>query len=586
MLLFMSLLLFTRIAWCNHVGSTLFYNRLGRAGCWTQEDIARLRARKIFEDNFIPPVIPLQRVNDDYIKETLRYFQNALKSTEKGLDRQTAAILEDVLMDTIGAHMRSEILPTVRFAFYAGYVPYRRVRELHDFYEQLKESLNTQGLGWNRPSRVPKLSNITVEKIRIGPGKYYSDPCSNLVTKRDANSCIHLPPLETDDGLLPSALKLPFKSGGLVSLTSPKSQNILLKYYSTASRCILHNSPESCRHTDFVNFNNELWHWMKKDVAPHLVDENLYAAYGGVLRMAAAAQNYGKGISRRNLFEYQDPEVSKWHPWKTLRQSYVSINSDWTPLLYVAVVMMIGLAICLIQVCYSYLLDDSGCHCKATPRQSSSYKDVSYANVDSNFPAMLPSHQNAVYYTEQTQRRRSSSKNRTSSLASIQTQRVFDMHENKEKLMPVIMNNDDETSEDSPRSKSCENGIENNRGINVSQTVRSKSPPELDTPVTQIQRKAPKAREKTQTPMFATSTVTNSVLTYQKGQETESWSESASSTSGRSFSSTDSKYRRRRSRGSHDLEWARRVISKHSLHAKSSGTELDINSFVTPKSHR
>ncbi|XP_023934351.2 uncharacterized protein LOC112043256 [Bicyclus anynana] len=580
MLFFIFLLLITRIAWCNHVGSTIFYKRSGRAGCWSQEDIARLRARKIFEDNIIPPIVPPHKVNDEYIKETLKYFRNALKTTETGLDKKSAVILEDVLLDTIGAHLRSEILPAVRFAFYAGYVPYRRVRELHDFYDHIKRSLNTQGLGWRRPSTIPKLSNITVEKIRIGSGRHFTDPCLSLVTKRDANSCIHLPPLKTDDDSGPTAVSLPFKTGGLVKLVSPSSQNILLKYYTTASRCVLHNSPKTCRHNDFVNFNNELWHWMKRDVAPHLTDENLYAAYGGVLRIAAAAQNYGKVLSRRNIFEYQDPGGSRFHPWTFLKRSY-SINecsNDYNSIFYVTVIMMIGFSICLIQVCCSYLTEDNGCQCKPSPKQASSCKDVSYAKVDSNIPAMLPNQNNVFYVEEQTRGKRN--KQGTSSLGSIQSQRVYDLHENTEKVMSIVMN-DESSEESSPRSKSSGDGSDI---LNVNQTARSKSPPKIDTPITQIQRRAPKIRE--QTAMFSPSTVTNSVLTYQRGQGTDSWSGSASSTSAQSFSSIGSKSKCRKSRASRDLEWARRVASKHSLHAKSSGTELDMNSYITPKSHR
>ncbi|XP_034823907.1 uncharacterized protein [Maniola hyperantus] len=583
MLFFMFALLFIQIAWCNHVGSTLFYKRLARAECWSEEDIARLRARKIFEDSIVPPVISPDKVNDGFIKSILRYFRNAIKTAETNLDKQTAVILEEALSDTIGAHMRSEILPTVRFAFYAGYVPYRRVRELHDFYNDLKKFLNTQGLGWKRPSSIPELSNITVEKIRIGSGRYYLNPCASLVTRRDAKSCIHFPPLKSDDDLRPSAVMLPFKSGGLVNLVSPSSQNALLKYYTTASRCILHSSPESCRHADFMSFNNELWHWMKRDVAPHLDDEKLYAAYGGVLRIAAAAQNYGKGLSRRNIFESQVARLSKWHPWKTLRRSCANIQNDWTGLLYVFVVVMICIAICLLQMCYSYIVDGDGCKCKSKPNCIWKCNDVSYANVESSIPAMLPSHQSAVYYSEQKRAKRPNSKARTSSLGSIKTQKVYDMHENTEKLMAVIMSDNEDTSEDSPPpSKSSANG--NKKGLNVCQTDRSKSPPKIETPVTQIQRRAPKARA--QTPKFSTSTVTNSVMTYQRGQETESWSGSVSSTSARSFSSTGSKSRCRKSKSSRDLAWARRVASKHSLHAKSSGTELDMNSYITPKSHR
>ncbi|CAH0722947.1 unnamed protein product, partial [Brenthis ino] len=490
-------------------------------------------------------------------------------------------MLREVLADAIGAHMRSEILPASRFAYYAGYVSYRKVRELHDCFDQLKICLNTQGLGWKKPKSVPEMTNFTVEKIRIGPSDIF-DPCARLVTKRDSKSCIHLPTPKLDDHLHPYAIALPYKQNGLMNLMSPLSENIILKYYTTASKCILSNSPGTCRHTDFVNFNNDLWHWMKRDVAPRLIDEKLYAAYGGVLRVAAAVQSYGKGLHRRNLFDYEDAGVSKWHPWKALRESYVYINTDWTPHLYVAVVILISLAICLLQICYSYILDDeNGCHCKGSKRSSVS-KDVAYAKVDSNIPAMLPSHQNAVYYTDKKRAQRSISKAKTPSVRSIKTQKVYDLHENTEKLMAVIMSDSENSSDDSLPSKTSQ--IKSENVIDVGHPERPKSPPKIETPIMQMKVKRHLVKTKPQLQMYSTSTATNSEQTYRGIQPTDSWSGSSSVTSAQSASSGSSKTRARRSRSSRDLAWARRVVSKHSLHATTSGTELEANSFTTPLS--
>lgn len=579
MLFFIYVLLLLKIIKCSQVGSTLFYKRFARSDCWSEEDISKLRARKIIEE-IIPPAVTPDNVNDHYMTETLKYFRNAFKVLENNSDKRTVLILKKVLADAIGSHMRSEILPNARFAYYAGYVSYRNVRELHDFYSHLKILLNTQGLGWKRSNSVPEWSNFTVEKIRVGP-TYLFDPCARLVTKRDSKSCIHLPPPKLDDNFRPSAIALPLKSGGFFSLLSPLSENILLKYYTTVSKCILRSSPDSCRHTDFVSFNNELWHWMKRDVAPRLGDEKLYAAYGGILRIAAAVQGYGKGLYRRNLFNYEDSSVTKWWPWKALKESYVYINTDWTPHLYVAVILSIGLAICLLQTCYSYIIgDDDGCHCKGFNNSSAS-KDIAYANVDSNIPAMLPSHRSAVYYTDKKRSKKSSSKTKTSSLGSIKTQKVYDMHENTEKLMSVIMSGNEDTSEDSD-DPSKESREINEKSAN-SRPERPKSPPKIETPITQMKIDRKRPRIKTQIPMYSTSTVTNSERTCRGIQETNSWTGSDSSTS-QSASSASSKSRCRKSRSSRDLAWARRVISKHSLHTKStSGTELDMNSYTTPQ---
>lgn len=589
----MVVIIFSNVAYVSNknAGTTIFDLAKAKFDCWTEEEIAKLRARKTFEELVPPPVSP-DRVNTRYIKDTLRYYRNALRNVGREVDDKSAEILKEALSDTIGAHLKSETLPTVRFAYYAGYVPYRNARQLHNFYDQIKVTLNTQGLGWKRPERVPQWSNLTVAKIVIGSGKLL-DPCSCLVTRRDSNNCIHLPSPRLDDENQPSAIALPFKVDGLVSLLSPNSENILLKYYTTASRCILHSSPESCRHADFVNFNNELWHWMKRDVAPHLVDEKLYAAYGGVLRIAAAVQNYGKGLSRRNLFEYQEAAVSKWNPWKTLTQSYLYINADWTPKLYILLVFLTALAICLLQICYNYVFGDAdACGCKGRTRGPSFSKEVAYTKVDSSFPAVLP-HQSAIYYSDKKRIKRPPSRSKTSSLGSIRTQKVYDLNENTEKLMAIIMSdNEDSDVGSSPSKMDSEEECEGKRLTDLRESPRPRSPPKIETSVAQLTiDRVQSSDKKNSMPMYSTSTLTRSDLTYcpEKLLSDTGWSATSTSSSGKTLSSTSSKSHSRRSRSSRDLAWARHVISRHSRRGpahSTTGTELDANSFLTPPSRR
>ncbi|XP_032513451.2 uncharacterized protein LOC116767300 [Danaus plexippus] len=578
MLFIIYLFLFHNIVTCSSVGSTIFYKKSSYSECWSEEDIAKLRSRRYFE-NIIPQPVSPDKVNAKFVDELLKYFNNALQTVEKGEDTKKNVLLKEVLADTIGAHLRSEILPNVRLAYYAGYIPYRKAKSLHDFYEEIKFILNTQGLGWKNCRSVPTLRNFTVEKIRIGTGKL-TDACSRLITKRDEKSCIHIPLPKSDDKLRPAAIVLPLKVGGLVNLVSPSSDNVLLKYYITAARCILNNSPDSCRHSDFVSFNNDLWHWMKRDVAPRLIDEKLYSAYGGVLRVGAAVQNYGKGLSRRNLFEYQDSGVSMWHPWKALKESYVYINRDWTPYLYIVVILMIGIAIILVQILYSYIIGDYDCNCKGPSKQSLESKDISYANVDSNIPAMLPSHQTTVCYSENKRPKLPTSKTKSSTIVSIK-HHEHDLHENIEKL------SDNENKSDVSLTVSLSSVDVKGKVIDVGRAETIQSPPKLETSITQMKIEKALTKTKPQTPMYSTSTVTNSDVTYQRAQVTDSLS--SSSTSARTISSTSSKSRCRRSRTSRDLAWSRRVISKHSMHRSTSGTEgteFDVTSYTTPKSHR
>ncbi|XP_059049086.1 uncharacterized protein LOC131844267 [Achroia grisella] len=567
----------------SNVGTTIFCNK-SKSDCWNQEELAKLRAREMFEQLMPSPVTP-DKVDKKYTRDTLRYFREALQMVQRDQDVYTAAILKEALADTIGGHLRSELLPTVRFAYYAGYIPYRSARQLHDFFDELKRSLNTQGLGWKQPDKVPPWSNLTVVKILIGSGKFYH-PCGCLVTKRDSNSCIHLPLPKLDDYDSPSAIALPFKSGGLVSLTSPNSQNILLKYYTTVSRCILDSSPKDCRHPDFVNYNNELWHWMKRDVAPHLIDEKLYAAYGGVLRVAAAVQSYGKGLSRRNLFQYESAGSSNWNPLKILTQSFIYVNTDWTPQLYVGLVLLAAAAIYLLQMCYNYIFGD-GNNCRCVGRSKKSWsKNVECANVDTNVPRTLTANQRAVYYNENKRMHVLPSKTKTS---SVSTQKVYDLNENTEKLMDVILS--DEDSDIGSPLPSKNESDDNSIAVDMGPSKQSISPPKLETSIAQLRiDRTPGTTKRKGRSQYSTSTVTRSELTYCQDQGSESvWTGTESCNSSESISTRSTKSRSRKSRSSRDLAWARRVISRNSAQSftkSTTGTELDINSHTTPRSQR
>ncbi|CAH2990333.1 unnamed protein product [Chilo suppressalis] len=565
----------------SNVGSTIFYNRRGKSECWTEDELAKLRARKLFQE-IIPPQVTPDKVDAKFIKEAIRFYRGALRfAVQSDSDERNNAILKEALLDSIGGHLRNEMLPTIRFAYYAGYVPHKPVRQIHDLFEMYKTFLNTKGLGWKEPEKIPQWANLTVVKVLIGSGKL-NEPCTYLVTKRDTNSCIHLPTPKLDDKQEPSAIALPFRVNGLVSLTAPHSENVLLKYYTTAARCILQSSPENCRHSDFVNFNNELWHWMKRDVATHLLDEKLYAAYGGVLRIAAAVQSYGKGLSRRNLFEYQSSGVSKWHPWRALSQSYVTVDADWTPTLYVGMVLIAALLICTLQICYNYMFgSEKLCHC--TGRNKKIWpEEVAYATVDTTIPSMLPTHHtnNTTFNRDKQPANKSKS-----SRGSVLTQCVYDFNENTEKFMDIIMSDDEESDTDSPPLSKQEESDEAYSGSGECKP-KHEDLPELQTSVSQL-RIEKKPRDGCSSPMY-TSTATISGATCLENRVSESmWSGSASTSSDRSSSSEGSKTgRSRKSRSSRDMAWARRVISKHVIRStthSTTGTEFDVNSFTTPR---
>ncbi|XP_053601585.1 uncharacterized protein LOC128670160 [Plodia interpunctella] len=581
-----------------YVGSTIFYKRRqDRSGdCWSLDDLSKLKARQLLET--IMPIVPsTDKINKKYVRETVRYLRQALNEIDKDLDERTGGILKEALADAIGGHLRARVLPTIRFAYYAGYIPCKCARHAHDFFNDVKTELNTLGLGWADP-RVPAHTNLSVVKILISTGKFV-DPCTSLVSKRDANSCIHVPPPKLDDSKKPSAIALPFKKGGFISLTSPAAENILLNYYTTASRCILASSPAKCRHADFVNFNNEMWHWMKRDVAPHLVDEKLYCAYGGVFRIAAAVQSYGKGLKRRNLFEYDDPS-SRWNIFRKFPGPCITVDMDWTPSLYIIVIFCLAATICFFQTMYYCLFKRRGCRCQGfTPSWHT--KDLTYARVETNIPAMLAEHQSAIYYSDRKRGAKNSSKTRSTSLGSIKAQKVYDLNDNTEKMMAVIMSGNEDSDVESQSSAGSMMSKHESDGSPVSvltkrstqSTARSKSPPKLETPIAQLKLDSPVRTDKRpRQPMYTTSTVTRSELTFcpEQRDSESTWSDT-SITDHSTSCSASFKSQSRQSSSTRNLAWARRIVSKHSGQTQTqtrstTGTDFDFNSFTTPPSRR
>lgn len=602
MLFLMFLLTFSNILYTesSSAGTVLFKESKYYPECWTADQVAKLRARKILE-KIIPPPVALDKINRKYIRSTLRYFRSALEQANNSGDPYIAGVLQETMADTIGSHLRTDFLPNVKFAYYAGYIPYNDVHKFHDLYEDMKSILNTKGIGWKPPVRIPQQTNLTVGKILIGLGKLH-DPCSCLVVREYPNQCLRLPIPKLDDDRNPSAMVLPFKNGGVVSLYSANSENILLEYYTTAARCILHSSPARCRHSDFVNFNNELWHWMKKSVAPHLMDEKLYPGLGGVLRVAAAVQTYGKGLSRRNsLYDFEEDHTNSWQLWRKLAETGVYINADWTPQLYIGVVIIIGCFMCCMQLVYDKMCNRRKVCCCIGRRPSSSgtKRDVPYTSVDTNFPAMLPTHfirpSNNLTSTKPNRVVPSVSKSKTISTGTVQTQRVYDLNENKEKLMAVLISDNECTDVDVSSSLSSgedplQKTVIDMRSVKVKSpnSQNPKSPPQIDEMVAQLKIDKPLCMESSHVNVYLTDTATET--TFNKGRLSDTvWSESSSTSRSMTTASLKSHGTKMR-----DLAWARRVACKQRRRASSSLTNtaaevnsyIGSNSFTTPPSRR
>ncbi|KAJ2946591.1 hypothetical protein O0L34_g12646 [Tuta absoluta] len=554
------------------VGSVLFYKRSSQ-DCWSHDDLAKLRVRMIFE-KMIPPFPPPEKMNATYIRDSINYFNRAMRQVKHKRD---AHVLKEALADTIGAHMRNELLPNARFAYYAGYITFDSVNELHQFYQRIKNSLNTQGLGWNKPFQIPLQSNVTVAKIDIVLDKS-SEPCSDIMIKRSDKNCIHIPVPKVDDERLPTALALPYKVGGFFSMLSPVSENVLLKYYTKAARCILQRSPDKCRHEDFVNFNNDLWHWLKQYAAPHLMDEKLYSVYGGVLRVTAAAQNYGKGLSRRNIFRHKNAEEERPARISDLYENKLFADQVYTPPLFVLVILGAALAVCCLHILYAYILGPSGaCNCPGKRNRSSLQKKntSAYTAVDSNIPAMLPPPKTTEYPDEKKhQHLFSSHESRSTGIGT-------DQKDLKDNLANFVLMTDKELSD--TESSSDGRGTALNRTLvgSIRTSTSYNRRPRCPQIIAPVQLKKERTTRKTKNiPMYSTVNISQSEITY-SGQISETYC-SGSSISERSGSSFNSSSRDRPSSRSPDISWAKKVVRKQNL--RSTPDYDHHNSKTTPTS--
>ncbi|GBP18499.1 hypothetical protein EVAR_12960_1 [Eumeta japonica] len=549
--------------------------------CWTSENLIKLRLRSIFEMLMPAPPTP-NEVNAKYVKDILSHYQKSLIFTKRVADVPGEELLKETLADAIGAHMRNELLPAARFAYYGGYLNFADVNKLNVFYNTIETHLNTRGLGWKEPSKSPPWSNLTVTKILFKP-EYMHRPCERLITKRDSNSCIHLPKPKIDDIEKPSSIVLPLRTNGFFSLTSPRSENVLLDYYSTATKCILQQSPQSCRNTDFVTFNNDLWHWMKRHVAPHLLDERLYAAYGGVLRVAAATQKYGSGHAYRDLTETEKIQLSTNEFWTKIHKPYsILLGSKFSDAFSdIYTVLIVATLICLFQALVYCII--------ITFKSNRSKKDgfMRKRRDGDDFSVRKDPQQENQSKSLSGSGKRISKANPQSKVlinAYHKTETVYDFNEDEEKVLAIPANDSDDSRASLKRSTS---DTEESSEVKI-ETGRSKSPPKLDALITELRIQKPSAGNSAvfhQASLHSEDgTGSNSYTTFvQRNVNLDySWSASESWSSDQTTSSKDSKLKHPRSRQSRNMERARRIIYKHSNRKSNSDVILKPVSKVTP----
>lgn len=108
--------------------------------------------------------------------------------------------------------------------------------------------------------------------------------CSNLVTNQndddnEEDMLVPLPKIETEDNDDLSTIRLPLKRKHTFNINSKKSAFILLRYFVSVTQCFKYQGINQSL------FNRKLNLWITDNVLPYLDDDQLYPAFGAVLRI-------------------------------------------------------------------------------------------------------------------------------------------------------------------------------------------------------------------------------------------------------------------------------------------------------------
>ncbi|XP_024940275.1 uncharacterized protein LOC107267287 isoform X2 [Cephus cinctus] len=309
-----------------NIGTVLFERSDCGKHCWTSEEFTILNSRRMFQD-ILPKVKVINCQNDQYIAMLMDYFHICLECVRKLSIGKTKHLMLKALADTMGGYLQVYILPLTKHSYYAGNIKYRNAKRLFELFDELKNFLHTNGVGWMKPTLNKK--HVKTPPIVITPPRS-SLACNGLITypahSAEMNSrdfhyshamkrkrftrgrrpsrnsplgyseyggitrpvIVPLPFL--DDEAQPNSIAMPFKTDNLQSLYCEKSAFALVKYYVASVKCIVSKSKTNY---ELGRFNEDFFEWLQTSVHTHLDDEKWYPAFGGVLRVMASLRETG-----------------------------------------------------------------------------------------------------------------------------------------------------------------------------------------------------------------------------------------------------------------------------------------------------
>lgn len=193
--------------------------------------------------------------------------------------------------------MKHIILPTTKYSFYAGNVTYAVAQNVFNLYDRCKESLDTNGNSWSDPITDFSQFSINIKAL------YIPQPSDDEVTKTCANLAMNqndddneedmlvpLPKIETSQDENLSTIWLPLRRKHIFNINSRTSAFILFRYFVMVTQCFRYQGINQSI------FNRKLKVWISENVIPYLDDDQLYPAFGAVLRIMETLREQNEDI--------------------------------------------------------------------------------------------------------------------------------------------------------------------------------------------------------------------------------------------------------------------------------------------------
>lgn len=202
---------------------------------------------------------------------------------------------------------------------------YSVAQNVFDLFERCKELLNTNGNSWSEA--ITDFSQLNVKIIPLMIPKTSDDEamkaCSNLVTNQndddnEEDMLVPLPKIETEDNDDLSTIRLPLKRKHTFNINSKKSAFILLRYFVSVTQCFKYQGINQSL------FNRKLNLWITDNVLPYLDDDQLYPAFGAVLRIMESIKSPYDA-----MYQGTNQKSTKRHKQQLVESTnFLDINSD------------------------------------------------------------------------------------------------------------------------------------------------------------------------------------------------------------------------------------------------------------------